>query len=155
MSGTSTSQHSLWNLEKNGDKVHIDKLSEKLGCEVVEISALKGIGIQKAAQAAVAAAHKEAAAPVHVFHETAERAIMRVEEQLGQEIPYGQKRFFAIKLLEKDEKIASLMDSAPDAEFRRWKRRLMTIQKVSSQMSGICIFPQLSVRASQKGIKTS
>lgn len=103
-------------LEKNGDKVHIDKLSEKLGCEVVEISALKGIGIQKAAQAAVAAAHKEAAAPVHVFHEAAERAIMRVEEQLGQEIPYGQKRFFAIKLLEKDEKIASLMDSAPDAE---------------------------------------
>lgn len=102
-------------LEKTGDKIHIDKLSEKLGCEAVEISALKGTGIQKAAEKAVALAqNKKAVAPVHVFAAAVEEAVKRVEEKLGNEIPEEQKRFFAIKLLEKDDKIADMMQGVPD-----------------------------------------
>ncbi len=102
-------------LEKTGDKIHIDKLSKKLGCDVVEISALKGTGIQKAAEKAVALARKkEAGVPVHEFAAEVESAIRSVEDKLGMEIPEEQKRFFAIKLLEKDEKIQKQMKQAPD-----------------------------------------
>ena len=101
-------------LEKNGDKIHIDKLSKKLGCEVVAISALKGTGIQEAAEKAVLAAKKKPALPVHEFDEKAESAIKSVESKLGEEIPTEQKRFFAIKLLEKDDKIVNLMQNVPD-----------------------------------------
>lgn len=102
-------------LEKNGDKIHIDKLSKRLGCEVVEISALKGTGIQKAAEKAVALAQsKKTAAPVHEFSEEAERIIQTVEAKLTGIVPEEQKRFFAIKLLEKDDKIKEQMRTAPD-----------------------------------------
>ncbi|WP_281532734.1 ferrous iron transport protein B [Anaerocolumna aminovalerica] len=102
-------------LEKTGDKIHIDKLSKKLGCDVVEISALKGTGIQKAAEKAVALARKkEAGVPVHEFAAEVESAIRSVEDKLGMEVPEEQKRFFAIKLLEKDEKIQKQMKQAPD-----------------------------------------
>ncbi|MBO5031938.1 MAG: ferrous iron transport protein B [Lachnospiraceae bacterium] len=101
-------------LEKNGDKVHIDKLSKKLGCEVVEISALKGTGVTEAAKKAVEAAKKQASLPVHTFDEKAENSIKSVEAKLGSEIPSEQKRFFAIKLLEKDDKIVNLMSKVPD-----------------------------------------
>ncbi len=102
-------------LEKTGDKIHVDKLSKKLGCEVVEISALKGTGIQKAAEKAVALAQKKvSAAPVHTFSAKAEEIIRAVEDKLRGSVPEDQKRFFAIKLLEKDEKIQSQMKSAPD-----------------------------------------
>ncbi|MDE6621522.1 MAG: ferrous iron transport protein B, partial [Lachnospiraceae bacterium] len=102
-------------LEKNGDKVHIDKLSKKLGCEAVEISALKGTGVDEAVRKAVAAAKRKAALPiVHTFDEKAEDIISAVEEKLGSEIPQEQRRFFAVKLLEKDDKIANLMRNIPD-----------------------------------------
>lgn len=102
-------------LEKTGDKIHVDKLSKKLGCEVVEISALKGTGIQKAAEKAVAFAQKKAfSAPVHTFSQKAEEIISAVEEKLGDSVAEEQKRFFAIKLLEKDDKIREQMKSAPD-----------------------------------------
>jgi len=101
-------------LEKSGDKIHVDKLSKKLGCEVVEISALKGTGIQKAAEKAVALAQKKAAAPVHTFSPEAENIISAVEDKLGTSVPGEQKRFFAIKLLEKDDKIQSQMKTVPD-----------------------------------------
>lgn len=102
-------------LEKTGDKIHIDKLSKKLGCDVVEISALKGTGIQKAAEKAVALARKqEAGAPVHEFAAEVESVIRSVEDKLGMDVPEEQKRFFAIKLLEKDDKIQKQMKEAPD-----------------------------------------
>ncbi len=102
-------------LEKTGDKIHIEKLSKKLGCEVVEISALKGTGIKKAAEKAVALAQqKNAAAPVHEFAAGVESVIQTVEEKLGADIPEEQKRFFAIKLLEKDDKISAQMKQVPD-----------------------------------------
>ena len=102
-------------VEKSGDKIHIDKLKKKLGCEVVEISALKGTGIQKAAEKAVALAEsKKSVTPVHEFQEDVEAAIHAVEERLGSSVPEAQKRFFAIKLLEKDDKIKEQMTNVPD-----------------------------------------
>ena len=102
-------------VEKSGDKIHIDKLKKKLGCEVVEISALKGTGIQKAAEKAVTLAEsKKNVTPVHEFQEDVEAAIHAVEEHLGSSVPESQKRFFAIKLLEKDDKIIEQMTNVPD-----------------------------------------
>ncbi len=102
-------------VQKNGDKIYIDKLGRKLGCEVVEISALKGAGIQKAAERAVAAAEKKnAKAPVHKFASQVESVLDAVEAKIGGEIPEDQKRFFAIKLLEKDDKITDRMKNVPD-----------------------------------------
>lgn len=102
-------------VEKSGDQIHIKKLSQKLGCEVVEISALKGTGIQKAAQKAVALAQKnEKALPVHKFAPEVEHVLEAVEGKLGNDIPKEQKRFFAIKLLEKDDKISGQMKHVPD-----------------------------------------
>ena len=102
-------------LEKNGDQIHIDKLSRELGCEAVEISALKGTGIEKAAEKAVALAQKKTvSAPVHKFHEEVEKAIHAVEDKINSAVEQSQKRFFAVKLLEKDDKIAGQMKQAPD-----------------------------------------
>lgn len=102
-------------LEKTGDKIHIDRLSKKLGCEVVEISALKGTGIQNAAEKAVAIAKKKKVdAPVHEFAMGVESVIRSVEKKLGMDVPEEQKRFFAIKLLEKDDKIHNQMKQIPN-----------------------------------------
>ncbi|RKD30759.1 ferrous iron transport protein B [Lacrimispora algidixylanolytica] len=100
---------------KNGDKIHIEKLSQKLGCEVVEISALKGTGIQQAAEKAIAVANKKKnAIPVHKFQAELESVLDSIEDKLGNDVPEEQKRFFAIKLLEKDEKIESQLKRVPD-----------------------------------------
>ncbi len=100
---------------KNGDKIHIDKLSQKLGCEVVEISALKGTGIQQAAEKAIAVANKKKnAIPVHKFQAEVESVLDSIEDKLGNDVTEDQKRFFAIKLLEKDEKIESQLKRVPD-----------------------------------------
>ena len=102
-------------VEKNGDKIHIDKLAKKLGCEAVTISALKGTGIKEAADKAVQIAQKKGAAvPVHEFDKDVEAVIRTVESKLGSDIVNEQKRFFAIKLLEKDDKITEQMKSVPD-----------------------------------------
>lgn len=104
-------------LEKSGDKIHKDKLSSKLGCEVVEISALKGTGIQKAADRAVELAlAKKVSAPVHEFAKDVEDVIASVEDKLGEEVPEEQKRFFAIKLLEKDDKISGFIKKTPNVD---------------------------------------
>ena len=100
---------------KNGDVIHIDKLSQKLGCEVVEISALKGTGITKAAEKAVALAQqKKKVTPAHAFSSEVEDIIAKVEDKISSDIPQEQKRFFAIKLLEKDDKISELLSLMPD-----------------------------------------
>ena len=102
-------------VEKRGDRINIAGLSEKLGCEVVEISALKGTGVKKAAEKALAAARKkEVFSVVHSFSEPVEHVIAKAEGLLGPGISEEQKRFFAIRLLEKDEKIADLMKNPPD-----------------------------------------
>ena len=102
-------------VEKNGDKIHTDKLSKKLGCEVVEISALKGNGIKKAAEKAVMLAQKKAPAMVaHSFDPEVESILREVSDLLGSDVPEEQKRFFSIKLLEKDDKISKQLTQIPD-----------------------------------------
>ncbi len=102
-------------LEKDGSKIHVKKLSEKLGCPVVEISALKGTGIDDAVKRAVtAASEKRAAQPVHKFDAAIENAIETVSEKLGSKVPEEQKRFFSIKLLERDDKISGQLSKIPD-----------------------------------------
>ncbi|MDD5804586.1 MAG: ferrous iron transport protein B [Clostridia bacterium] len=105
-------------VQKSGNKIHIDKLSKKLGCEVVEISALKGTGIMKAAEKAISAAQsKKKTVPVHEFAQDVEDAIKSVEDKLTGTVADAQKRFFAIKLIEKDDKIAEQMKSIPDVSY--------------------------------------
>ena len=102
-------------VQKSGDKINISKLSEKLGCEVVEISALKGTGITKAAEKAVGLANqKKVSAQVHKFAVKVENVLTAIEDKLGNDVPAEQKRFFAIKLLEKDDKIGEQMKNVPD-----------------------------------------
>ena len=104
-------------VEKSGEKIHTDKLSQKLGCEVVEISALKGTGIKEAAEKAVKLAESRKAAVVaHEFSKDAEDIISAVEAKITG-MPEEQKRFFAIKLLEKDDKIQEMMSSVPDVSY--------------------------------------
>ena len=102
-------------VNKSGDKINLDKLKEKMGCAaVVEISALKGTGIQKAAEAAVVAAKVGTASRVHKFNTKVENVLESIEAKLGSDVPEEQKRFFAIKLLERDDKIVQQMKKVPD-----------------------------------------
>ena len=102
-------------VEKKGDKIHIDKLSEKLGCEVVEISALKGNGIKELANKAVKLAESKKENKIaHKFNEKVETIIDETEVLLSSEVPDAQKRFFAIKLLEKDDKISENLKVVPN-----------------------------------------
>ena len=103
-------------MEKSGDKISIKDLKESLGCEVVEISALKGKGIKEAANKAVELAKKPNHEMVHKFDKKVEDAIEKVEEKIAFDIPREQQRFFAIKLLERDDKIKEQMKTVPDVE---------------------------------------
>ncbi|MCM1189263.1 MAG: ferrous iron transporter B [bacterium] len=111
-------------VNKSGDVINAAKLAETLGCEAVEISALKGTGVEELAGKAVALAKKgKAAKPVHKFAPEVEECIASVAGRLT-DVAEQQKRFFAIKLLEKDEKIAALLKNAPDVteEIRRMEK---------------------------------
>ena len=104
-------------LAKNGIELNTAKLSENLGCEVVEISALKGTGIREAAEKAVKLAEsKKANKIVHKFDSKVEAAIEAVEAKFGSDVAPEQKRFFAIKLLESDNKINQLLTNVPDVK---------------------------------------
>ncbi len=102
---------------KSGNKIHLEELSKQLGCEVVEISALKGTGVKKAAEKVVSQAVSKAAAPAPVtYGAELEDAIHSVVAKLSG-VPEEEKRFFAIKLLESDEKISANLKSVPDVSL--------------------------------------
>ena len=102
-------------LERNGITLNASKLSEKLGCGVVEISALKGTGIREAADKAVKLAKAgKVNQSVHKFDDGVETVIDAVKAKMGSDVAEEQKRFFAIKLLERDDKIGQLMKNVPD-----------------------------------------
>ena len=104
-------------VEKNGDRIDLNKLSKALGCPVVSISALKGKGIMETAGIAVKKAKEGMHTPVHKFDEKVERTLEKIGERLSEgSIPEGQKRFFAIKLFERDEKILENMKLIPSVE---------------------------------------
>jgi ferrous iron transport protein B len=94
-------------VRKNGDKIDTSRLAKELGCEVVEISALKGTGIKEAAERAVAVAKSEnPVIPQHTFSGCVEHALAHIEEATFlHDIPEEQQRWYAIKIFERDEKI--------------------------------------------------
>ena len=103
-------------VKKSGDQINTKILSEKLGCEVVSISALKGEGIKEAASKAVRLARANGvAAPVHEFAPEVEAALDEIETMLT-EVPEEQKRFYAIKLFERDDKIEEQLKRVPEVE---------------------------------------
>ena len=91
-------------VEKNGDKINTRELSKRLGCRIVEISALKGDGIMEAAEAAIEAAESEKTVPPHSFSGVVEHALAHIEEAAVHDMPAEQQRWYAIKIFERDEK---------------------------------------------------
>ena len=96
-------------VEKNGDKIDTDKLSEHLGCRIVRISALKGTGVMDAAEAAIQAAQADKTVPQHTFSGPVEHAIAHIEEAIVHDLPEEQQRWYAIKVFERDEKVMELL----------------------------------------------
>ena len=97
-------------VRKNDDKIDIKELSEKLGCKVVEISALKGTGITEAANAAIEAANNTKTVPQHTFSGVVEHALAHIEEACVHDMPEEQQRWYAIKVFECDEKVISKLN---------------------------------------------
>ena len=93
-------------VKKNGDKINTDQLAKELGCQVCEISALKGTGIKEAAELAVKAAEsKVPMVPQHSFNGVVEHAIAHIEEAFLNDVAEEQQRWYAIKIFERDEKV--------------------------------------------------
>ena len=92
-------------IRRNGDRLDTKKLSQSLGCQVVEISAIKGSGVMEAAGMAAGAAGRRASAPPHRFTDGVERALDRIEELALHHLPEDRRRWYAVKLFERDEKV--------------------------------------------------
>ena len=92
-------------VKKNGDKLDTKMLEKRLGCKVVEISALKGTGITVAAEEAINAAQNGKIVPPHAFSGPVEHAIAHIEEAVLHNMPQTAQRWYAIKVFERDEKI--------------------------------------------------
>ena len=100
-------------VRKRGDEIHAEQLAKELGCNVVEISALKNEGIDEVVNCLKTIGSASAPTPI-TFSAVAEEAISTIEGRLPSSVPANLKRFYAIKLLEKDSKIASALEGAPD-----------------------------------------
>ena len=92
-------------VRKNGDRINVAELSRELGCEIVEISALKGDGVMQAAEAAVKAAEDTKTVPMHTFSGPVEHALAHIEEAAVHGLPEEQQRWYAVKIFERDEKV--------------------------------------------------
>ena len=92
-------------VKKNGDKINVPELSRELGCEIVEISALKGEGVMEAAEAAIRAADNSRTIPMHTFSGPVEHAVAHIEEAAVHTLPEEQQRWYAIKIFERDDKV--------------------------------------------------
>ena len=101
-------------VRKNGDTINTNQLSQELGCQVVEISALKGDGVELAAQAAVAAAKGAKTIPMHAFSGPVEHALAHIEEVAVHNLPEEQQRWYAIKLFERDSKAIEALKLSPN-----------------------------------------
>ena len=97
-------------VRKNGDQINVKELSLELGCQIVEISALKGDGVMEAAEAAVQAAHNAKTIPMHTFSGPVEHAIAHIEEAAVHNMPEEQQRWYAIKIFERDDKVLAKMN---------------------------------------------
>ena len=92
-------------VRKNGDEINVKELSRELGCEIIEISALKGDGVMDAAETAIRAAKGTKTVPMHTFSGPVEHAIAHIEEAAVHSMPEEQQRWYAIKIFERDDKV--------------------------------------------------
>ena len=97
-------------VKKNGDEINIPELSRQLGCQIVEISALKGTGVMEAAEAAINAAKSVKTVPLHTFSGPVEHAIAHIEEAAVHSMPEEQQRWYAIKIFERDDKVLAKLN---------------------------------------------
>lgn len=97
-------------VKKADDKININALSEKLGCKIVEISALKETGIMEAAEAAIAAAEAKSATSIHKYEDKIETALSKITDSVLTDVPANQKRWYAIKVFERDEKVLARLN---------------------------------------------
>ena len=97
-------------VKKNGDEINVAELSRQLGCQIVEISALKGTGVMEAAEAAINAAKSAKTVPMHTFSGPVEHAIAHIEEAAVHSMPEEQQRWYAIKIFERDDKVLAQMN---------------------------------------------
>ena len=102
-------------VKKNGDKINVDELERKLGCKVVEISALKGTNVMQAAEEAIVAAKGAKTIPTHTFSGAVEHALAHIEEAVLHDMPSERQRWYAIKIFERDEKVLSQLKIDPQA----------------------------------------
>ncbi len=131
-------------VKKNGDKINTAELSRELGCEIVEISALKGTGVMEAAEAAVDAAQNGKTVPQHTFSGPVEHALAHIEEELLHDQPEEQQRWFALKIFERDQKILEQLNLEPAKScltlrliFRPLRRSWTTTPRASSRTSAM------------------
>ncbi|MBQ7653744.1 MAG: ferrous iron transporter B, partial [Clostridia bacterium] len=103
-------------VRKNGDKINIDELSRQLACPVVEISALKGTGIDELVEKAIAAANGKPPVPQHSFSGVVEHALAHIEEAVVHDMPLQQQRWYAIKIFEGDEKVIEKLNIPEDVK---------------------------------------
>ena len=101
-------------VRKNGDNINTAELAKRLGCRIVEISALKGEGVMEAAEAAIEAAQQGHNIPMHTFAGPVEHAIAHIEEAAFHSLPEDRQRWYAIKVFERDEKVLEKLNIAPD-----------------------------------------
>lgn len=92
-------------VKKAGDKINLQELSRELGCPIVEVSALKGTGVDAAAQAAIDAAKGGKKVPAHTFSGPVEHALAHIEEAVVHNLPEDMQRWYAIKVFERDKKV--------------------------------------------------
>ena len=102
-------------VRKNGDEINVKELSREIGCEIIEISALKGDGVMDAAEAAIRAAKGTKTVPMHTFSGPVEHAIAHIEEAAVHNMPEEQQRWYAIKIFERDDKVLEKLSIPTEA----------------------------------------
>ena len=115
-------------VRKNGDKIDIAELSKALGCRVVEIPALKGTGINEAAEEAIEAAKNDKTVPQHAFSGAVEHALAHIEEAVIHDLPEEQQRWYAVKIFERDERVLEKLNIPGDV-LKHIEKDIATAEK--------------------------
>ncbi|MCR5221319.1 MAG: ferrous iron transporter B [Lachnospiraceae bacterium] len=101
-------------VRKNGDSLDTKELARQLGCQIIEISALKGEKTLDAAELAIKAAKAEKEIPMHTFSGPVEHALAHIEEVIVHDLPEEQQRWYAIKVFERDDKVLEQLNIPSD-----------------------------------------
>ena len=149
-------------VRKNGDQINVKELSRQLGCEIVEISALKGDGVMEAAEAAVKAAKGQTKTiPMHTFSGPVEHAIAHIEEAAVHTLPEEQQRWYAIKIFERDDKVLQKLSIPADVmqhieqDIQAPKRSWTMTPRGSSPTSATFTSPRSSRAATSRRTRAS